>query len=63
VDPVRRADMAFRVPKAKERLEELRGIGLWSPPEIVDEVLEAAERSPIPSRRQSSTETCTSTIS
>jgi aminoglycoside phosphotransferase (APT) family kinase protein len=48
VDPVRRADMAFRVPKAKERLEELRGSGLWSPPEIVDEVLEAAERLPDP---------------
>lgn len=48
VDPVRRADMAVRVPRARERLEELRRIGLWSPPKIVDELLGAAEGLPVP---------------
>jgi aminoglycoside phosphotransferase (APT) family kinase protein len=48
VDPVRRADMAFRVPRTRERLEELRRVGLWSPPEIVDELLDAAEGLPAP---------------
>lgn len=48
VDPVRRVDMAFRVPRAKERLKELRHLGLWSPPEIVAEVLEAAEGLALP---------------
>ena len=48
VDPIRRVDMAFRVPRAEERLEELRHLGLWSPPEIVAEVLEAAEGLALP---------------
>ena len=48
MDPIRRADMAFRVPRTKERLEELSGMGLWSAPEIVEEVLEAAEGLPVP---------------
>jgi aminoglycoside phosphotransferase (APT) family kinase protein len=46
-DPIRRADMAFRVPRTRERLEELSHSGLWSPPEIVDELLEAAEGLPV----------------
>ena len=48
VDPVRHADIARRVPRTRERLEELRRTGLWSPPGVVDELLDAAEDLPAP---------------
>lgn len=48
VDPVRRADMGHRVRSTRKRLEELESLGLWSPPEILSEVLAAAERLPTP---------------
>jgi aminoglycoside phosphotransferase (APT) family kinase protein len=43
VDPVRRADMARRVPRTRERLGEVKALQIWSPPGLVDELLEAAE--------------------
>jgi aminoglycoside phosphotransferase (APT) family kinase protein len=42
VDPVRRADMTFRVPKTRERLAELERLGLWSSPVEAHEIVEAA---------------------
>jgi aminoglycoside phosphotransferase (APT) family kinase protein len=42
LDPVRRADMTFRVPKTRERLAELEELGLWQAPREAHEVLEAA---------------------
>jgi aminoglycoside phosphotransferase (APT) family kinase protein len=48
VDPVRRADMAFRVPRTRERLEELADRGLWSRPPFVDDLLADAEGLPVP---------------
>jgi aminoglycoside phosphotransferase (APT) family kinase protein len=42
LDPVRRADMTFRVPRTRERLAELEHLGLWQPPEEAHEVVEAA---------------------
>lgn len=48
VDPVRRADMAFRVPRTRERLDELADSGLWNRPPLVDEFLTAAEGLPTP---------------
>jgi aminoglycoside phosphotransferase (APT) family kinase protein len=41
-DPIRRADMSLRVPKAREALEGVRGLGLWEPPVVVEEILAAA---------------------
>lgn len=41
-DPVRRADMTFRVPKTRERLAELEHLGLWRAPREAQELLEAA---------------------
>ena len=46
VDPVRRADMSFRVPRTRERLAELAAQALWEPPGSVRELLDAAERLP-----------------
>jgi aminoglycoside phosphotransferase (APT) family kinase protein len=48
IDPVRRADMTFRVPRTTERLAELESLGLWSAPPLVDELLEAASDLPPP---------------
>jgi aminoglycoside phosphotransferase (APT) family kinase protein len=42
VDPVRRADMSFRVPKTRERLGELERLGLWSAPAAAHEIVDAA---------------------
>jgi aminoglycoside phosphotransferase (APT) family kinase protein len=42
VDPVRRADMTFRVPKTQERLAELERLGLWHTPAVVHETIETA---------------------
>jgi aminoglycoside phosphotransferase (APT) family kinase protein len=42
LDPVRRADMTFRVPKTRERLAELEQLGLWHAPREAHEVIDAA---------------------
>ena len=42
LDPVRRADMTFRVPKTRERLAELGQLGLWHAPREAHEVIDAA---------------------
>ena len=42
VDPVRRADMTFRVPKTRTRLAELEDLGLWSARSQAHQVIEAA---------------------
>jgi aminoglycoside phosphotransferase (APT) family kinase protein len=41
-DPVRRADMAFRVPRTRERLLELDELRLWKAPREAHEVIDAA---------------------
>ena len=46
VDPNRRADMAFRVPRARECLAEVEAAGIWRPPDSVERILEAALRLP-----------------
>jgi len=47
-DPVRRADMAYRVPATRKRLAEVADLGLWRPPALVDDLLATAERLPAP---------------
>jgi aminoglycoside phosphotransferase (APT) family kinase protein len=42
LDPVRRADMSFRVPKTRERLAELEQLGLWQAPPEAYGVIDAA---------------------
>jgi len=42
IDPVRRADMTFRVPRTRERLAELEQLGLWRAPRQAEDVIEAA---------------------
>jgi aminoglycoside phosphotransferase (APT) family kinase protein len=42
LDPVRRADMSYRVPKTRERLAELEGLALWHAPPEAHELLDAA---------------------
>jgi aminoglycoside phosphotransferase (APT) family kinase protein len=44
IDPIRRADMAFRVPRTREVLDAVSG--LWSEPPLVDAILERARRLP-----------------
>ncbi len=46
VDPVRRADMPFRVERTREQLARLDAIGLWRAPVQLDGVLERARRLP-----------------
>jgi aminoglycoside phosphotransferase (APT) family kinase protein len=48
VDPFGRANMSVRVPRAREFLAEVKTLGLWNPPSLVDEVLTAAEALPVP---------------
>jgi aminoglycoside phosphotransferase (APT) family kinase protein len=48
VDPVRRADMSFRVPRTTERLAELESLGLWTAPPLVGDLLESARGLPPP---------------
>jgi aminoglycoside phosphotransferase (APT) family kinase protein len=45
-DPMGRADMAERVPRTRERLEELAEARLWQAPSSVEDVLSEAERLP-----------------
>lgn len=46
VDPVRRADMPFRVERTREQLARLDAAGLWRAPAGLDDVLERARRLP-----------------
>ena len=47
-DPMGRADMALRVPRTLELLEEVERLGLWRVPPAVGSVLEAARTLPAP---------------
>jgi len=47
-DPMGRADMAERVPRTRERLDEAARLGLFEAPPSVETVLAAAERLPPP---------------
>jgi aminoglycoside phosphotransferase (APT) family kinase protein len=42
LDPVRRADMSFRVPKTRERFQELERHGLWTAPPEAHAIVDAA---------------------
>lgn len=46
VDPVRRADMGYRVPFTRQRLGDLERRGMWDPPPSVQALLAAAEALP-----------------
>ena len=46
VDPLRRADMAFRVERARTRLAEVRELGVWEPPPEAEQLLAEAEKLP-----------------
>jgi aminoglycoside phosphotransferase (APT) family kinase protein len=48
VDPIGRADMAVRVPRAIEFLDEVEGLGLWRRPPIVADLLASALELPAP---------------
>jgi len=41
-DPIRRADMAVRVPRTRERIEQVATAGLWHAPTNVDAILREA---------------------
>lgn len=47
-DPIGRADMAARVPRARRALVELARLGLWRPPPTLDELLARALALPAP---------------
>jgi aminoglycoside phosphotransferase (APT) family kinase protein len=46
VDPMRRADMAVRVPRTRQRIEDLVARGLWTPTAGVENLLVEASRVP-----------------
>jgi aminoglycoside phosphotransferase (APT) family kinase protein len=46
IDFNRRADMSFRVPRARESLARLHELGLWKPPAVVESILTSAELLP-----------------
>lgn len=48
VDPIGRAEMAVRVPRAIEFLDEVEGLGLWRRPPVVADVLASALELPAP---------------
>jgi aminoglycoside phosphotransferase (APT) family kinase protein len=48
IDPVKRADMAWRVPRARERLAEVESLGLWRALPELDGVLATAQELPVP---------------
>ena len=50
VDPLRRADMPYRVASARERLDGLEAARLWAPNSAVPRLLRDAENLPPPSR-------------
>jgi aminoglycoside phosphotransferase (APT) family kinase protein len=45
-DPLGRTDMAVRVPRTRDRLEEVEGLGLWTPPPRADVLLAEARALP-----------------
>jgi len=50
VDPMRRADMGFRVPHARRRLDAVIAEGLWQPTQAVERLLADAAGLPPPPR-------------
>lgn len=46
VDPVRRADMSFRVPKTRERFAQLERLGVWTAPPEARAIVAAAAALP-----------------
>jgi aminoglycoside phosphotransferase (APT) family kinase protein len=48
LDPVRRADMPFRVERTRDRMDRLRRDNLWQAPPVVEELLAQAESIPPP---------------
>lgn len=48
IDPNRRAEMGWRVPRTREQLADVERLGLWQRPASVGRVLETAERLPTP---------------
>jgi aminoglycoside phosphotransferase (APT) family kinase protein len=50
VDPMRRADMGFRVPHARRRLERVAEAGLWTPTPEMERLLRRAAGLPPPPR-------------
>ena len=48
VDPVRRADMTFRVPKGRDFLDRVVAEGLWQPPPLAAEIFDAGVGLPPP---------------
>ena len=46
IDFNRRADMTFRVPRARENVAYLRELGLWRPPAVLKSILASAELLP-----------------
>jgi aminoglycoside phosphotransferase (APT) family kinase protein len=48
IDPIGRADMAVRVPRATEFLDEVESLGLWRRPPVVRDVLASARELPPP---------------
>jgi aminoglycoside phosphotransferase (APT) family kinase protein len=50
VDPMRRADMGFRVPHARRRLERVAGAGMWVPTHEMEGLLRRATGLPPPPR-------------
>jgi aminoglycoside phosphotransferase (APT) family kinase protein len=48
IDPIGRADMAVRVPRAIEFLDEVENLGLWRRPPVVGDVLASASELPPP---------------
>ena len=50
IDPMRRADMGFRVPHARRRLDQAVAAGLWQPTDEVERLLRDASGLPPPPR-------------
>jgi len=50
VDPMRRADMGFRIPFARRRLDQVIQAGLWQPTDAVEHLLADATGLPPPPR-------------
>lgn len=48
IDPVKRADMAWRVPRAREFVAEVESLGLWRAPPEVEDLLATAQELPVP---------------
>ncbi|HKI22291.1 MAG TPA: hypothetical protein VKA24_02620 [Gaiellaceae bacterium] len=63
LDPVRRADMPFRVERTRDRMDRLGRKRLWHAPPLVEELLVEAERIPRRCLFASATATSTSGIS